>query len=162
MKLTNTIRDAFIRAAMNDVPSVDYAEQIRKIAYDDLVSQLPPAVAKVWNDPKLRDYIKTDYNSYGGVSVTHPSKERVYKGPPLGAAAQAAVDELKAKNTEQGDKRKDLEYKLKAAAYGCTTRKQMVELLNEFEKYLPAYEAKAIKSNLPAVANLVADFTKAA
>jgi hypothetical protein len=41
-----------------------------------------------------------------------------------------------------------------------STRKALVDLLPEFEKYLPADEAKAIAS-LPAVANVLSDFVKA-
>ena len=54
----------------------------------------------------------------------------------------------------------ELETKLMAAANSCTTRKALVELLPEFEKYLPADQAAACKT-LPAVANIMADFVKA-
>lgn len=60
----------------------------------------------------------------------------------------------------QKRRRKDLEAKLSAAAESCTTRKALADLLPEFAKYLPEDEAAACKT-LPAVANIVADFTKA-
>lgn len=162
MKLTNTIRDAFVRAAMQDVPSVDYTEQIREIAFKDLVDQLPPKVRAVWDDEKLRGYVKTRYSVYGNVSVTYPWDEDFYRNTrPLTAKAAKRVADLKTSDDAQSTVRKDLEKKLHATAYGCTTRKQLAELLPEFEKYLPADDVKAKAVMLPAVANIVSDFVKA-
>ena len=54
MQLMNYMRDAFISAVMQDVPSIDHTEAIRKLVYEDLVSQLPPEVKKVYlNDKTL-------------------------------------------------------------------------------------------------------------
>ncbi|MBQ1765570.1 MAG: hypothetical protein IIZ92_22085, partial [Aquincola sp.] len=61
MKLTNTIRDAFIRAAMNDVPSTDFAEQIRAAVMADAVDQLPPKVRAIYKDKSLSQYVRTDW-----------------------------------------------------------------------------------------------------
>ena len=47
-----------------------------------------------------------------------------------------------------------------AAAMSCTTRKALANLLPEFEQYLPEDTPAAIRS-LPAIANIVADFSKA-
>ena len=44
MKLTNIIRDAFVRSVMNDVPTVDYSEQIREVVTKEAVAQLPEKV----------------------------------------------------------------------------------------------------------------------
>lgn len=162
MRLTNTIRDAFIRAAMNDVPAVDYTEQIRKVAHDDLVGQLPASVRKAWDDSKQRGYIKTTNGSYGGVSINYPADGDYWRNSkPLTENAAKQVAEFEAKAAAQRKTRNDLNDKLRAAAYACNTRKALVELLPEFEKYLPADEAKAQKVNLPAVANIVADFMNA-
>ena len=162
MKLTNTIREAFIRAAMDDVPAVDYTEQIRKVAYDDLVAQLPAAVRKVWDDNKLRCYINTTTGRYGGVSITYPADGDYWReAKPLTKEAAAMVSDLKAKSDAQDKTRSDLRDKVRSAACACTTRKALVNLLPEFEKYLPSDEAKAQKMNLPAVANIVADFVNA-
>jgi hypothetical protein len=45
-------------------------------------------------------------------------------------------------------------------AEGASTRKALVAALPEFEKYLPA-EVEAPVRSLPAIANVVAEFTKA-
>jgi hypothetical protein len=53
-----------------------------------------------------------------------------------------------------------LRTKLSATADAVSTRKALIDLLPEFEKYLPADESKAVAS-LPAVANVLSDFVKA-
>lgn len=164
MKLTNVIRDSFIRAAMQDVPSkADNTEKIRSLVLSDMVNRLPEDVKKVWNNLATRHYLKTDYNTYGGVSVNYPAEQQSnsWNKPALSSVVKDLVDALALENQQNVEALEKLRIKLKAAAYGCTTRKQLVELLPEFEKYLPADEAKAIKSNLPSVANLVSEFSKA-
>lgn len=164
MKLTNFIRDAFIKGVMNDVPSkANNSEAIRKLVVDDMVSRLPTSVRQLWDDKANRHWLKTDFNSYGGVTVNYPAAEQYnsWNKPALTPIVQAKVDMLEAETNQDKETRSSLEQKIKAAAYGCTTRKQLVELLPEFEKYLPEDMAKATRTNLPAVANLLSDFTKA-
>lgn len=164
MKLTNLIRDAFIKGVMNDVPSkADNSEAIRKLVVDDMVSRLPTSVRQLWDDKANRHWLKTDFNSYGSVSVSYPAADRAnsWNKPALTPMVQAKVDMLEVEAKQDRETRSSLEQKIKTAAYGCTTRKQLVELLPEFEKYLPEDMAKATRTNLPAVANLLSEFTKA-
>lgn len=162
MKLTNYIRDAYIDAVMADVPSIDHTEEIRKLVLADFVSRLPAAVVKVWKDNELRQWIKTDYGTWGGVSVTIPWPESIgwRQTPALSDATKKQVDALAAAAKADTDKRDSIRRKLRGAAYGCTTRKALAELLPEFASYLPHEEAPAGRS-LPVVANLVTDFVKA-
>lgn len=164
MRLTTSIRSAFVRAAMNDVPVVDYTTQAQKLILDDCVKHLPPAVAKVWKDPKIRHYIKQNYHNYYGfaAAIPHPCSGG-YRGEdtrPLAPEVDAQVKALAEAKTAQEATLKALREKLTAAANACTTRKQLAEMLPEFDNYLPADEAKALQ-NLPVVANLVGDFVKA-
>lgn len=57
MKLTMTIRGAFARAAMLDVPKTDYDEQISAVILADAVAALPPIIRKLWDEPSLRPYV---------------------------------------------------------------------------------------------------------
>lgn len=158
MKLTNMIRDAFIRAAMDDVPRVDYSEQIRTIALADIADQLPKKVRAVWDDTSLRHWVKTQWRIYGGVSMSVPcvdSDKTMLRGE-----ARLEIEKLKKADDKQHDQRRELERKLKGCAYSVTTRKALVVLLPEFEKYLPADEPAALRT-LPVVVNVVADFVKA-
>ena len=163
MRLTNNLREAFIRAVMDDLPLVDHKEEIRKLAYEDIVNQLPPAIAKIYNDKSTRDWIKTNYCSYGSVSITVPSLCSGYTAdkPKPTPEAQIKVNALKAANDAANSLVSELRTKLHGAAYGCTTRKQLAELLPEFDSYLPDDDTKATKVNLPVAANIFSDFVKA-
>lgn len=163
MKLTNYIRDAFIDAAMADVPKgCDYEEEIRKIASADLLGQLPPLIQRAWKDPNTIGFIKRRTGKYGGVSVAYPSETDRWNVPerPLTPDAQKKVDKLAAEMQADAEVRRSLRQKLKGAAYACNTAKQLRELLPEFSKYLPAEEERTCRT-LPVVANIVAEFTKA-
>lgn len=152
MKLTNSMRDAFIRAVMDDVPSVDYTEQIRSAAMKAAIEAMPPKIQAAYKDPTSRDYITTHW-FYGDIGAQLPGlrKEDLIK---------AAVASLVAKKDAQDAARSDLKKKLKGVAYSVTTRKALADALPEFEKYLPADEAAASRA-LPVVANVVSEFVKA-
>ncbi len=160
MKLTKYIRDAFVSSALKDVPQEDYLEQIRKIVHDTAVANLPPAVAKIYQDPNMKGYINTGYTYAFGISLCVPSPDghgRVTVDFP--PKIQEKLGELSDKHTKQVEVFSNLEYKLRTVAYGCNTRKQLLERLPEFEKYLP--NETAVSTNLPAITNLVTDFVKA-
>ena len=162
MRLTNNLRDAFIRAVMDDVPSVNHSEEIRKVVMDDVLSKLPTAVYKIYKDPKTQAFVKTTYKNYAGVSVTVPSMSEYRSfAPVLSQNAQETVDKLEADYKMNCKLRGELSTKLRTAAYGCTTRKQLAELLPEFDNYLPADDTKATKINLPVAADVFSDFVKA-
>ncbi len=160
MKLTNTIRDAFVRAVMNDVPSIDYEEQIRGIVEKDAVAQLPPKVRAIYLDKALRGYVATAWwgRRYGnGCSANIPSGAPDFK---LSDAAQKRVDALSAEAETQNTRARDLNTRLRAVAYSVGTRKSLATALPEFEKYLPADEEAALRT-VPVIANVVTDFVKA-
>jgi hypothetical protein len=157
MRLTNYMRDAFICAAMNDVPQVDYDPAIREAATKAALANLPMKVQAVWSDPETRQHLETTYCSFGHrFTINVPgacTKEHR-------AIAEAAALPLVEKSDAQRKSRDALQSKLRAVAYGVTTRKALVDALPEFEKYLPADEPAAIKT-LPVLANVVTDFVKA-
>lgn len=159
MRLTNTIRDAFISGVMRDVPSIDYSEQIRKLLIEDIEAQLPKAVLALYKDKRLCGYVNTSWGSFNtGVSVTYPCSDGITTG--ITAPTREKVTELGRLSKLQFEARRDLERKLKSVAYSVTTRKGLADALPEFEKYLPEDEAKAVRT-LPVVQNVVADFVKA-
>jgi hypothetical protein len=154
MRLTKIIRESFVRAAMQDVPQVQYDEAINKMLVENVIAQMPPDMLKAYQKhPELfnKDGRYVD-NQIGYVYFPCAIK-------PAPEAIRAAL-ELCEKRRVQKIERNTLEEKLRAAADSVTTRKSLVALLPEFEKYLPADEPAACKT-LPAVANLLADFTKA-
>ena len=162
MRLTNTIRDAYIKSVMDDVPSVDFDEAIRKAYRDAALEAMPPKLRALAKDPACELWLAWDYRSVKGVSSTlsgHGPRGRE-ADEFLAPACLASLRELEAKRKAQHASRNELRSKIRAVAYGATTRKALAEALPEFAKYLPADEAAAVRT-LPALANVVTDFVKA-
>ena len=158
MKLTNYIRDAFVSSVMNDVPTIDYAEQAFKVFMPAYLATLPKSVQDNWNDPAAREYIRTSYTYLCNQSFIVPSMGHNNVLKPVSVADKLGA--INALHKAQSDSMSSLRAKIKGAAYACNTTKQLRELLPEFERYLPAEEEKTLRS-LPAVQNIVADFVKA-
>lgn len=161
MRLTNTIREAFVRSVMNDVPFIDYEEQIRS-----LVNKKVEAIHKSVGIQKIdTERLTSIYISIRGTEGKRYSSTSVYvKG--LTASEQRGIQSdldliaLADNEYAQAESRNALRKKIDYAIKACTTRKQAVEALPEFEKYLPEDEAKAMRS-VPAIANVLSDFVKA-
>ena len=162
MRLTNTIRDAFVRAAMQDVPEIDYDPIIRKAVTAAVVAALPEPVRKAYSNKDCSGYFETCSRRYGGVSVFVPGFFRYSEGefPKLTDATEIELNKLGAKCEAQKKSRKELETKLLGAAYAASTHKALVDMLPEFAKYLPPDDSAANRS-LPVAANIVADFVRA-
>lgn len=158
MKLTQTIRQAFVSAAMQDVPQIDYRAQAQALVTEAARMQLPPKVRAIYDDKNLRHFVETtSFYAVGQYVYVPMGKGERLK---LNDADQKKLDALVEANKAQDERRFDLQQKLHACALACTTRKALVEMLPEFEKYLPADEAAANRA-LPVVANVVTDFMKA-
>lgn len=160
MKLTKYIREAFVRAVMQDVPKPeDFEAQAHKLVIEDAISKLPAKVQPLARDNEARYCLRTSshwMHPFSSVIVFEPRDSDYHPSPEV----QGQVDELAEKKRADDKMRNDLQEKLMAAAMSCTTRKALAELLPEFEKYLPEDTPAAMRT-LPAVANIVADFAKA-
>ena len=158
MRLTNVMRDAFVRAVMNDVPSVDYSTQFQDAATKITVAALPSSVRKVWDDKATREYVKTvnPFRYIVGPNAHVPG----FDEEALKKILSVEYEKTKRLQESQDEHRRELRQRVKAAAYSVRTRKALVDILPEFEKYLPADQAAANRQ-LPTVANLVADLSKA-
>lgn len=164
MKMTNTQRNAFVNAVMDDVPSVDYSEMIREKAVKAALPHLPPAVVKLWNNPETRAFLREGSIYVHGVNIAFPgvdwrANKDLAEMKAAEAAARDACQGIADKAKAQEETRKALRARLSSAAYSVSTRKALADLLPEFARYLPP-EPEAAR-NLPAIANVVADFTKA-
>lgn len=164
MRLTNTLRKAFVRAVMDDVPSTDYQEQARDLMTRAAEENLPPALKRAMViDPSIRDWIESRYHHVGKFPLsgmyllgTREALDRLDKDEALQQKLQTLSDAL----AEQNKCRNQLQEKIEGIAASCTSRKQLLEALPEFEKYLPAQTAASSRS-VPALANLLADLTAA-
>lgn len=162
MRLTKNIRESFVRAAMNDVPTIDYQAQAQALAEKAVLESMPASIKKLLKDKDAEPWINREwmympryFSSFSGYAIRNESS--------ISTACPEAwdkINELHKLNEQQKEKLHLLRLKLEGCAESVTTRKALAELLPEFEKYLPADEKAAIKT-LPAVANVVADFTAA-
>lgn len=164
MRLTNTLRKAFVRAVMDDVPSVDYQERARDLMAKAAEQNLPEALGRaIALDPSIRDWIESRFHHVGKYPLsgmflrgTREALDQLDKDEVLQEQLQVLSDAL----AEQNKCRCQLQEKMEGIAASCTTRKQLLEALPEFEQYLPA-ETAASSRSVPALANLLADLTAA-
>lgn len=161
MKLTKNLRNAFVRAAMNDVPQIDYDEQYRALGMNAAIAAMPADVLALYK--KRPEYFALNQHKLGD-DTNYRFYEHVYVPMPEEQSFPAHVNEEMVRiltlQSAQAEARTLLRQKIEAAAASVTTRKALAELLPEFEKYLPADDRTATL-NLPAVANIMADFIKA-
>lgn len=161
MKLTNAIRDAFIRGVMNDVPHEDYDTQIRDLVMKKAVERLPKPAQVLWKDPATREYLATGriyfkYKCIDDLPGVSDWGKWIGDEPPKEWFED--INALQKLEDAQKEKLEAVEAKVRAVAYSCTTRKALLDALPEFEKYLPAEAPKG--TGLPAVANLVKDLVE--
>jgi len=160
VKLTNYMRQAFINAIIQDVPQVDYDSQLRKLIHDEAVALLPPKVQALMKDPVCAPYLNYAYWTSKGVHQAQHIPSPRFDSVKFGTEASIRIAEMIKVRDDQALLMKSLRDKVHAVAYSVSTRKALAAALPEFEKYLPADEAKAIRA-LPVVANVVADLVKA-
>lgn len=161
MKLTKTLRDAFVRAVMADVPLVDYDEQAANIAREAIIEALPAKIRAAMKDEASAQFLRLGtYRMPGRLLDVHglPALRDWGNDPP--ASIKPKLQELADAKSSQNAQREKLRGQVEAVAYSCSTRKALATALPEFEKYLPADDAAACKT-LPAVANVVSDFVRA-
>lgn len=154
MKLTNTMRETFVHAAMQDVPSINYVEQIHAVAAKAARDALPTKIRGVYEDLNCRPYIETTSIQVAGAYITipglHSDREVVKK----------ACEPLEKLKETQDAAHKELRQKLHQIANACSTRKALSDALPEFEKYLPIDESAANRQ-MPVVTGVVSAFMRA-
>ena len=152
MRLTQPIRRAFVTSAMNDVPSIDYAEKTRSHV-NKLAAQYRKAAGLPEADPNryARNHLWLKIGCVAVLGLSDVEQEQLNKDPSIAIWS--------GQYQEQREARSALETKLTGIANSVNTSKALIELLPEFEKYLPAEATKS--TNLPAISNMVGDFIRA-
>lgn len=154
MRLTKSDKDAFILAVVQDIPKIDYQEQVRALIYEDSIAQLPEKVQAIARDKTLSHYLETSSywrTSFGSIRVFEPRGGSYNPTKDV----QAKLDKLNELHNQQEKRLDDARAKLRGAIEPCTTLKIALERLPEFEKYLPKQQEKSVY--LPSIANLCAD-----
>lgn len=160
MRLNKVHKRAFVKAVMDDLPSIDYNEQAQKLVEEYFAAKCPADVVAF--NKKHPGLLKTQraatpyplngvYTPFAleachNTESTHPVLWK--KLVPLAEAAKT-----------QAEKAHSLREKVRGLIEACSTRKQAAERMPEFEKYLPAEETAPL-ANLP-VSNVVAELVSA-
>lgn len=165
MKLNKTHKEAIVRAVMQDLPRTDRnkaKETIKKMVTEDVNKFAPKQIAEIWGKPELACYLNITNSNVGYLAsrgyinnlfeVSYPYKHEFSAG--FVAEVTAIVDQLK----DEAEAVNQARQKLETALAGVSTRKQLVDMFPEFEKYAP--EEFTRSTLLPAVANVVADLSK--
>jgi hypothetical protein len=162
-RLTVYQRSAFVRAVLDDVPVIDYDEQVRSIMQKWALSKMTP---------KARALYKEDPSWINTTSIDMPGsllQACVYTNLGYGELRSAAkadaelwtsIEDLASKKSSDSDSRDKLRNQVRAAIVSCSTVKAAHERMPEFVKYLPLGSAP-VDRTVPVIANLVSDLTKA-
>ena len=148
MRLTNTMKDAIVRAVMDDVPEQYSFDQCVKDAISFAVEKLPSKIRSIWDDKTTREYVRVSH--YGGIGAYLPILPNVTY-PEINALAERRKLSEKTKN--------ELRKHVKNVVYQFSTDKQMRELIPELAKYIPKAPA-VVTANLP-VSNMIAELSRA-
>jgi hypothetical protein len=151
MKLTKLTKAAIIRSIMDDVPKPDRTKR-HAVVQAALTKAMSPECRKVFN--KTPKVFVTEYTG----SYTYDGVKYGTRYVCLGDAPKAELEKAAALYKQEDDARDKANAQLEAAINGCTTLKQLEDLLPEFKKYYPTEQQPTM--NLPALANVVADLSK--
>ena len=157
MKLTKYDREAFVRAALNDIPTADYGAQAQAIMARYERALLHPEVIAAIDNPHVQAFIRPRHELWLPSTIQNPRTYDTYILANLPEAVRAELDACVEAHRAARNAREAVRGKLQAAIAACTTLKQAQTRLPEFSKYLPADRDTTGASNLPVVANLVAD-----
>ncbi len=166
MRLTNFIRETFVRAVMADVPEVDYDKKMNELSVKACFEALPPSIRAIAEDENLSQWLNREYvymlsSDSNSISAFVPrNRSSRYYISGVNPVISAEIEKLSVLKKKQRDDRCDLKNKLTGCANAASTRKRLVDMLPEFEKYLPVDNTQAAKS-FPLVTNVVSDFVKA-
>ena len=161
MRLTKSDKQAFVNSVMNDVPSVDYNEQARKLCIEWAKSKMPQEVLEVF--VKFPGWIGNKYmETPNGLSAVHvPTLSTIYNTSSAHPDIWEKLVVLAEANSVQRKSRNELRAKVEGSIATCTSLKQAKERFPEFVKYLPSERDGSFTANLPAIANLVSELTAA-
>ena len=159
MRLTTYHRAAILKAALNDVPQVDYEQLARDAAMKVAVAMLPSDVRAIWKKYGTST-IFTDniwLERCGIVHMKLPYLSGEHK--KLEKTAREAVEEIHQLHLAQVKQMEELKVGLYGALVAITTIKALKAQLPELAKYAPTEPERS--SNLPAIANVMANLMKA-
>lgn len=161
MRLTNLHRRAFVRAAMQDVPFIDYLEQARTLANKKVLAMHKKiGLDKIDPDRLYERTIRCAPSPIEWPTGLNFSVRGLMVHERAELENDPEICALVLKNHEQHVNKRILEDRLSQAIAACSTHKQASEAMPEFVKYLPIENGKSSRS-VPTTTQLVDDFIKA-
>lgn len=163
MKLTNAMRDTFVRHVMQDVPEIDYQAELQKVAEAHVCEKLPKEITKIFKNASLKGFIAISNMSFRSQSGRYLSANipiySDYSSVKSDLLLLPEFADLLTKHDKQTETRISLKYKVEQSIQSVSTVKQALELMPAFAKYLPK-QGETISKLTPAViANLAADLS---
>lgn len=152
MRLTNSLRDAFIDSVMEDVPQQDYRQQITdrvNLLHKQIMATL--GIVPAHFERLASNWLYIESMGFSARGLLQKENESI--------ANDDICRGLYALYTKQKKDREALEQKLHGVVYGCTTTQQLLEALPQFEKYIPAEPEKS--RQLPVTTGVVKAFKQA-
>ena len=143
MRLTNHLRGAFVRNVANSIPEVipPTIREVQSILY----TMADPRLRAVYDDENLRKQLVTTWCFLS-------NNDRSSYIPTFGFDIDKIDVVIKYKEAEK--KRDQAIDKVRTAAYGCKTLKELQEALPDLKDYMPQ-EDKPAKINFPMVTGVV-------
>lgn len=160
MRLNKHHKDAFVEAVLQDLPSTDYDEIAQKLVREAVIEKMPAKVRAVYDDKEVRHWLRNEWIGLPGSLQNFYCVSDSNSGSPP-EELKERLQNLNETKREQIRTQDAFRQKIRAAIDSCQTRKQALELMPEFEKYLPKDTTKTGVSNLPVINNLVAELVKA-
>lgn len=145
MKLTQSIKDAIVKAILSDIPEKSDEHLIVEMQTALVEAMSAPVQAVYATNPKALRHRWFDYT----VGLSRSAHL---------AVGDADIAVLRPWETA-AEERHELKTKLYAALKGINTRKQFIDTFPEFIKYAPPERGTC--ATLPVVANVVVDLVKA-
>jgi hypothetical protein len=160
MRLTNSDRDAFVQAVLDDVPQINYDEQARSKVMAFAIARLPADLQPLYK--KYPDFFETSwYRTPGCVSSVYAVGHTSCDIEAVDKDFWNELQELSNQKRAQSTTHSELRNQLHAAIFSCTTLKKAQEVLPEFKKYLPADRDGVVDRSMPIISNLLATLTEA-
>lgn len=138
-RLNEHLRNCIVRAIMDDVPSTDYKEEIKKAAQNVAIELLPPEVRVLAKHPELSQYVRVTsmYLGYIRFSINVFGLDDNDYDVKLREAIEPAVTQLNKLHEAQEEQRNIIESKVRGVVHSARTAEALVKIAPEFEKYLP-------------------------
>ena len=151
MKLNKYQKQAIVKAIMADTPKPDMTKR-RAAIQAGVVKLMSPAVRKVYKTAP--EALRTHYVGNLCYDGTYWNDRNIVRGD----VDEKDINTITTPYQDEDEARYKAESNLRGAVEACSTLKQLKERLPEFIKYFPTEQAPT--SNLPALANVVADLSK--